>query len=177
LPHFINTGVASTTRVTWLWLAEQSGGVVGTWRTANSGSTWTKVETHEHPLGSAQIYQPNNSGVVYMAGVYSPLGWGVLRSVDYGQTWTHVGGPNNQMVVFGTSKNVYSMAGGAVGIGGVLDPAFQVSSQPGTGTWVMPGTPPGMTQGTAQISVTNDGTSNILVGAMWNNGVWRYIEP
>ena len=67
---FINTGNAATTRGTWLWLAPQSGGIYGTWRTANGGASWVQVDKNEHPHGSSQIYQPNNNGVVYMAGAY-----------------------------------------------------------------------------------------------------------
>jgi hypothetical protein len=174
---FINTGNASSTRGTWLWMAQQSGGVFGTWRTVNRGTNWVKVEKNEHPHGSAQIYQPDNNGVVYMAGAYSTLGWGVLKSTDYGQTWTHVGRGVNATVVVGTSKNLYSMFGYPVGIGGTNDIAFQVGAQPGTGVWTAIGNPPGMAQGPAQIAVVNDGTRTILVGAMWNSGLWRYIEP
>jgi hypothetical protein len=174
---FVNTGNATTTRGTWLWIAQQSGGSYGTWRTVNSGATWVQVDKNEHPVGASQIYQPDNSGVVYMAGAYSALGWGVLRSNNYGQTWTQVGMTNNETVVLGTSKNVYSMYGYPAGPGGSSNPSFEVASQPGTGTWVAPGTPAGLAQGSAQISVVNDGTHNVLVGAMWNSGVWRYIEP
>jgi hypothetical protein len=174
---FINTGNASTTLGTWLWMAQQSGGAHGTWRTANSGATWIQVDKNEHSDGAAQIYQPDSNGVVYMAGLYSVFGLGVLRSNDYGQTWTHVGITNNETVIVGTSKNVYAMYGVPVGPGGSSNPDFEVAFQPGNGTWVEPGTPAGLTQGSAQISVVNDGTHNILVGAMWDSGVWRYIEP
>jgi fibronectin type 3 domain-containing protein len=174
---FINTGNAATTRGTWLWIGEQSGGLNGTWRTADSGATWVQVDTNEHPLGAAQIFQPDSNGVVYMAGFSSILGQGVLRSVDYGQTWTHVGLTNNESVVFGTSKNVYAMFGFPAGPGGTFDPSFELAAQPGDGTWVAPGTPAGLTQGAAQISAVNDGSNNILVGAMWNSGLWRYVEP
>jgi hypothetical protein len=173
---FINTGSAVTTRGNWLWMGQPSGGTYGTWRTSNSGAAWAQVDKNEHG-GAPQIYQPDNSGVVYMAGTYSALGQGVLRSNDYGQTWAHVGLGSNEAVVFGTSKNVYAMYGFPVGAGGSNDPAFEVATQPGTGTWVAPGTPAGLTQGAAQVSVVNDGTHNVLVGAMWNNGVWRYLEP
>jgi fibronectin type 3 domain-containing protein len=174
---FINTGNAATTRGTWLWIGEQSGGLNGTWRTANSGATWVQVDMNEHPLGAAQIFQPDSNGVVFMAGSNSILGQGVLRSADYGQTWTHVGLTNNESVVFGTSKNVYAMFGFAAGPGGTFDSSFELAAQPGDGTWVAPGTPAGLTQGAAQISGVNDGSNNILVGAMWNSGLWRYIEP
>jgi len=174
---FINTGDAAATRGTWLWIGEQSGGVNGTWRTANRGATWVQVDTNEHPPGAAQIYQPDSNGVVFMAGSNSILGQGVLRSADYGQTWTHVGLTNNESVVIGTSKNVYSMFGFPAGPGGTFDSSFEVGAQPGNGTWVAPGTPAGLTQGAAHISAVNDGTNNVLIGAMWNSGLWRYIEP
>jgi fibronectin type 3 domain-containing protein len=174
---FINTGVASTTRGTWLWIAQQSGGNFGTWRTANAGTAWVEVDRNEHPLGAAQIYQPDKNGVVYMAGLYSALGTGVLRSADYGQTWAHVGLNNSETVVVATSKDVYSMYGIPVGPGGTTNPVFEVGAQPGNGTWVAPGTPSTLMQGAAQMSIVNDGTHNILLGAMWNSGVWQYIEP
>jgi hypothetical protein len=175
--YFVNTGTASSTRGTWLWLAQVSGGLYGTWRTANNGASWVHVDKNEHTAGAGQLYQPDNNGVIYMPGQYSDLGSGVLRSADYGQTWAHVGLPFAETVVFGTSKNVYAMFGVPIGPGGVSDPVFEAASQPGNGTWVKPGTPPALTQGSAQIIVVNDGTHNIFVGAMWNSGLWRYIEP
>ncbi|HEY2782431.1 MAG TPA: hypothetical protein VGI90_16735, partial [Steroidobacteraceae bacterium] len=72
---------------------------------------------------------------------------------------------------------VYSMFGFPAGPGGSFDPSFELAAQPGNGTWVAPGTPAGLTQGVAQISAVNDGSNNILVGAMWNSGLWRYVEP
>lgn len=173
---FIDTGTASTTRKTWLWMGD---GNVGTWRTTNGGvgGAWTHVDNIVH-FGNAQIYQPDKSGVVFIAGANSSLGSGVLRSTDYGQTWMPVGGNSLESVVVGTPKVVYSMRGFSVGIGGSVDPAFQLASQPGTGTWVTPSTPPALgLEGVAQITVVNDGTHNILLGAMWNSGVWRYVEP
>jgi hypothetical protein len=169
---FINTGNASTTRGNWLWMATQ-GGNYGTWLTADSGATWAQVDTNAHPAGSTQIYQPDNNGVVFMAGAGSALGSGVLRSTDYGHTWTHVGMTNNESVVIGTSKNLYAM----YGYPDAPPPSFELASAPGTGTWIAPNTPSGMVEGAVQMIVVNDGTHNILLGAMWESGVWRYIEP
>jgi hypothetical protein len=171
---FVNTGNSVTTRATWLWTGQPTGGAHGTWRTTNSGVNWVQVEKNE---GAAQIYQPDTNGVVFMAGVYSDLGSGVLRSKDYGQTWIHVGANTQEAVAFGTTKNVYSMYGFPSGPGNAIGNAFQVASQPGTGIWVAPGTPAGLTQGPAQIAVVNDGTHNIFWGAMYNAGLWRYVEP
>jgi photosystem II stability/assembly factor-like uncharacterized protein len=173
---FINTGSASSTRTTFLWIAQQSD-AYGTWRTADAGKRWTRVDKNEHPHGLSQIYQPDGRGVVYMAGAYSALGWGVLRSADYGQTWVHVGSMGNQAVVFGTQKNVYAMNSGAVGIGSTLDPSFELAAQPGDGSWTMPGTPKTLTIGAAQAALSHDGQHAIIVTANWSAGLWRYIEP
>jgi hypothetical protein len=83
----------------------------------------------------------------------------------------------SQAVVFGTENDVYAMSSGAVSLGTTLDPTFETSAAPGTGTWTMPGTPAGMTVGAAQAAVANDGTHDIIVTANWGAGIWRYIEP
>ncbi len=176
---FINTGNATTTRKTWLWLAQATGGVVGTWRTATGAANadWTRVQSNEHPAGISNIYQPDTNGTVYMVGLYSKEGFGVFRSPDYGQTWTHVGSTTLQeRVVFGTSKLVYAMMGNEV-TGTGSDPALQTAPPPGTGMWTNPKTPPEMTQGPLQAAVTSDGKSSILLLASWTSGRWRYVEP
>ncbi len=175
---FIDRGNSVDTRGTWLWNGDFGGGQ-GTWRTINSGAQWEKVDSLEH-FGNGQIYQPDAGGVVYMAGINSANGNGVLRSRDYGQTWSHVGLDKIQSVVLGTSKNLYSLAGFPVGPGGNSDPDFQLGAQPGTGTWVAPGaptTPATLKQGSAQLISINNGSNNILLSAMWNAGIWRYVEP
>ncbi len=175
--NFIDTGNAGTTRKTWLWIAQASGGIYGTWRTSDGGSTWTQVDTNEHIHGSSQIYQPAPGPIVYMAGAYSAYGWGVVRSADYGVTWAHEGMGEAQTIVVGTPKFVYSMHGGAAGVGQMVDPTLEMAPQPGTGTWTAPGTPMDMTQGPAQAAVTSDKTHEIIVTASWNAGLWRYLEP
>ncbi len=174
--YFINTGTAATTRGTWLWIGQQAGGAIGTWRTENSGESWVQVDRNEHS-GSVQIYQPDDNGVVYMPGTDSALGAGVLKSDDYGQTWTHVGKTNAESVVVGTAKNLYSMHGYPIGLSGSTQTSFEIAAQPGTGSWVGSNTPAALNEGISQIAVVNDGTHNILLGAMFNSGVWRYIEP
>jgi hypothetical protein len=174
---FIDTGDASTTRSTWLWVGPQTGGNLGTWRTIDGGTSWTQVDKNEHPHAFIEPYQPDTSGVLYMAGAYSALGWGVLRSTDYGQTWTHVGAQGNETIVFGTNRFVYAMYGWAAGPGQSVPPALQVAAQPGTGTWTMPATPGSMLQGPTFAIVTNDGTYDIIVTANFNSGLWRYVEP
>jgi hypothetical protein len=174
---FVNTGEAFSTRVTWLWMAQASGGTYGTWRTADGGKNWAQVDKNEHPHGGSQIYQPDSSGVVFMAGVYSALGWGVLRSVDYGSTWTHAGMTQSETVVIGTAKGVYAMYGWAIGEGQTVAPSLEVAALPATGAWSASPTPTAMTQGPAQVAVTSDGVHSILLAASFNAGLWRYVEP
>jgi sugar (pentulose or hexulose) kinase len=88
-----------------------------------------------------------------------------------------VGLTNNESVVIGTSNNVYAMFGFPAGPGGTFASSFELAAEPGTSTWFASATPSGLTQGAAQISAVNDGTNNILIGAMWNSGLWRYVEP
>jgi fibronectin type 3 domain-containing protein len=165
---FVNTGNATTTRKTWLWLGDFGSGF-GTWRTADSGATWTKVANNDY-VGAGQPYQPDNNGAIFLAGSA-----GILRSTDYGQNWSQVGANGAESIVFGTAKNIYAMYGYPLGPGATVPAAFQVAAQPGTGTWTTPSTP--MAQGPAQAAVTNNGANSILVGAMWNSGLWRYVEP
>ncbi len=171
---FINTGNAASTATTWLYSGQAAGGGVGTWRTANAGASWTKVDNNEHPHGQVQYYQPGN-GVVYMAGVYSDLGWGVLRSSDYGQTWTHVGSSANQAAVFGTPNRVYSMWSWACGHCNT-DPVAQSAPVPGISGWTAMTTPSNMTSGAAQAAVVYDGSRYVIVTANWLAGLWRYVE-
>lgn len=173
---FVDTGTASTTRNTWLYSPQGTGGLIGTWRTTNGGTTWKQVDKNEKEHSYYQIFQPDTNGVVYMAGIYSSLGFGVLRSTDYGQTWAHVGKAGNENIVFGTAKHIYAMDAYSSMNG-------EVGDAPGTGTWRAMATPwsgtspSGPIAGTVQAAVTNDGTYNIIVTANWNGGLWRYIEP
>jgi hypothetical protein len=172
---FINTGDSTTTAKTWLWTAQSTNGAVGTWRTSSGGATWVRVDTNEHPHGQMQIFQPDTSGVVYMAGVHSKHGMGVLRSTDFGQNWTHVGDAIDQSAVFGTPNKVYAMYSWACRLCN-LDPLLQIAPAPGTSQWARQPPPPGMKIGAAQAAVVFDGTRYIIVTANWNDGLWRYVE-
>ena len=112
-----------------------------------------------------------------MAGVYSSLGSGVLRSSDYGVTWTNEGQNAPEAVVFGTAKNVYAMYGWGIGAGQTVNPTLQVAAQPGSAGWTMPTTPSTMSQGPAESAVTSDGTHDVVLIANYNAGLWRFVEP
>lgn len=172
---FINTGNAPTTRMTLLYMAQGTGGLIGTWRTTNGGASWTRVESVEHNHGSGQIYQPDTSGVVFMAGPYGTQGWGVYRSIDYGVTWTHVGIAQNENIVFGTPSNVYSGTSGACQ-GACADPSLEHAAQPAISSWTTLPTPMGMINGPAQTATVFNGTNYIIISANWDGGIWRYVE-
>jgi hypothetical protein len=179
---FIDTGTAATSSQTWLWMDQGSGGVYGLWRTTNGGTAWTQVQTVEHPHGASQIYNAGG-GVIYVTGSYStPPGGGIqsanaiLRSTDYGVTWSTValGGGT---VVWGTPNNVYAAYSWAHGLGTTDPTNFVVAAQPGTGTWTSTPTPSGMVEGPAQVATSFDGSNYVFVGACWWAGLWRYVEP
>jgi len=168
---FLNTGTPSTTRTTWLWCMQASAPNIGTWKTTNSGGTWTKVDKNEHPHGNMQIFQPDTTGKVFMGGIDSDLGQGVLYSSDYGGTWTHEANPAFQGgTISGTPNNLYSFYGpGGVG------PAYQTAPYPdGLSGWTQPTVP--MTCGAAQLAAITDGRRWAVLAACWNQGLWRWIE-
>jgi hypothetical protein len=170
---FINTGDPTSTRRTWLWSAQGTGGAVGTWRTIDGGASWTKVDNNEHPHGNMQIFQPDTSGVLFMGGIYSALGWGVLRSTDYGATWTHVGANINSGTVFGTPSTVFSF----YGCGSACPDGYQTAPLPGTSSWTSPGAgaPPGIGGGANTAATVYDGKSWIIVTSNWQAGIWRWV--
>jgi hypothetical protein len=171
---FIDTGLAETTKATWIWTAEASPERrIGTWRTSDHGRTWKNVDTNEHPHGQMQIYQPNKSGLVLMPGANSRAG--VLRSTDFGETWTRVGIAMDQATVFGTPGRVYAMYAWACG-GCRLDPALQSAPEPAISEWARVTTPPEMAIGPAQAATIFDGTNHIVLTANWRGGLWRFVE-
>jgi hypothetical protein len=169
---FIDTGEPTTTRRTWLAIAQATGGNDGTWRTADGGASWKKVESNEHGHGQAQLFQ--TGGVVYMAGVYGTQGWGIYRSTDFAATWTHLGPSGGQNGAYGTGKYVYVQSGGA-NAGGIDQSQSQRAPLPGGTeftTWPVP-----VGNGPKHAAVTYDGTHYVVVTGNWLSGLHRYVEP
>ena len=172
---FIDTGNAATAARTWLWTGEWSQGRVGTWRTADGGNSWTRVDSSEHLHGQAQIYQPDTSGVIFMAGLSSGLGNGLLRSTDFGQTWKHVGINTEQAIVFGTPNRIFASFAWACADCD-LDPRIQSAPAPGVSGWERVPRPAGMAIGPAQTVTVFDGKNYVIISANWKAGLWRYVE-
>ena len=110
-----------------------------------------------------------------MAGIYSAKGWGVLRSSDYGQTWTHVGGAQGEASIFGTPNRVYTFWSWACGRCSE-NPNGQSAPTPGIAGWVPMPTPASMSMGPTAAAVVFDGQRYVIVTANWLSGLWRYVE-
>jgi hypothetical protein len=173
-PYFLDTGSASTTRQTWLAIAQNGGSVT---RTSDKGAHWSVpsgVNGLQHPHGNSQIFQSGTT--VFVGGVAGP-GQGVYRSTDLGVTFTRVdSGSAPQSNVWGTPKNVYSMYGWACDKCNIA-PNFEMAAQPGATGWASVATPDGPTMGPISIATTFDGSHYVFVGSMWASGLWRYVEP
>ncbi len=146
-----------------IYAASASGGV---WKTTNQGQSWTNCTDNKLPsLGCGSIaLDPNNPEIVYLGlgegmtgsgtGV-EPLGTGIYRSPDGGQTWNLLPGTGNGTMQFvvdirflGNSNTIVAAATG--GYGGVGAGLWK--SVDGGLTW----NPVGNTQGVAIWSVSVD---------------------
>jgi photosystem II stability/assembly factor-like uncharacterized protein len=172
-PFFIDTTAAATTRKTWLAIAQNGASAV---MTSDGGATWTipaGVRGLQHPHGNSQMFQSGST--LFLAGTGGP-GQGVYRSTDLGATWARVdSGQSPQAVVWGTPKNVYAMYAWACSNCN-LGTQFESAPQPGT-TWAKATVPAALVIGPNSLVVTSDGTHHIFVGLMWDQGLWRYVEP
>ena len=173
-PYFIDTGNAATTRRTWFAIAQNGASAV---MTSDGGASWTiptGIAGLQHPHGNSQIFQSGST--LFVAGTNGPQGQGVYRSADLGATWSRVdSGQTPEAVVWGTSKNVYAMYAWACS-NCDLGTQFEIAPQPGT-TWSTADAPAELVIGPNGVVVTSDGTHNVFVGLMWDQGLWRYVEP
>jgi hypothetical protein len=173
-PYFIDTGSAATTRKTWFALAQNGASAV---MTSDGGASWTipnGLTGLQHPHGNSQLYQ--NGATLFVAGLSGPEGQGVYRSTDAGASFMRVdSGQTPEALVWGTPKNVYAMYAWACA-GCDLGTQFEIAPQPGT-DWATATVPDELVIGPNSMVVTNDGTNSVFVGLMWDQGLWRYVEP
>jgi hypothetical protein len=173
-PYFIDTGNAATTRRTWLAIAQNGGSAV---MTTDKGTSWTipnGLAGLQHPHGNSQVFQ--SGSMLFVAGTGGPSGQGVYRSTDLGASWSRVdNGQTPEAVVWGTSKKIYAMYAWACS-GCDLGTQFEIAPQPGA-TWSTASVPRELLIGPNGVVVTSDGTRNIFVGLMWDQGLWRYVDP
>jgi photosystem II stability/assembly factor-like uncharacterized protein len=172
-PFFIDMGNAAATRTTWFAIG-QNGCSPG--RTTNGGATWTMpqgLDNLQHPHGNARIFQQGPN--LWVGGAYDFRGT-ILRSTDYGVTFTKVTTDEKpEALVWGTEKNVYAMYAWACSRCDV-QPNFGLAPLPGGTNWTYEATP-GLKIGPNSIAVANNGSHYVFVGLMWAEGLWRYVEP
>jgi hypothetical protein len=170
-PSFIDTGVAGTTRASWIAIAQNAGSPA---ITHDGGANWT-VPTGltglVHPHGNAQVFQ--RGATLFVPGEGGP-GNGVYRSTDFGGSFARVTDATKAAIVWGTPNHVYSMYSWSC-FGCTIDPNFMVGAANGD-TWNSPGVPEEMLMGADHVAVTTDGTHYIFVAAMRSTGIWRYVE-
>jgi len=173
-PFFVDAGGAANTRRTWFAIAQNGASAI---MTRDQGATWTipqGLAGLQHPHGNAQIFQSGQT--LFAAGLEGPAGQGIYRSADLGATWSRAdSGQRPEAVVWGTSKNVYAMYAWACS-NCDLGPNFEIAPQPGT-DWATADVPAELVIGPNGVVATSDGTRNIFVGLMWDQGLWRYVEP
>jgi hypothetical protein len=172
-PFFITSPDAATTRRTWFAIAQNGASAI---TTRDGGQTWTipkGLAGLQHPHGNAQMFQWDDT--LFVAGTNGP-GQGVYRSTDRGASWARVdSGQSPQAIVWGTAKNVYAMYAWACS-GCNLGTQFESAPQPGV-SWSKVAVPSELVMGPNSLVVTNDGTHSVFVGLMWDQGLWRYVEP
>jgi len=174
-PFFIDAGSATTTRQTWLAIAQDGGSVT---MTHDGGAHWTipnGIAGLQHPHGNSGIFQDGNT--LFVGGMQG-VGDGIYRSTDLGATFTRVS-TKGTGVVWGSPKNVYGMWSWACAHCTWDSPTQAlVAPQPGT-TWSNATTASinGLNWGPNSVATTSDGTHAIFVGSMWSSGLWRYVEP
>ncbi len=66
----------------------------GVWKTTNGGTNWNPMTDNAPLMGIGSIaIAPSNSSVVYAGTGNGDYGVGILKSTDYGNTWTLLPGP------------------------------------------------------------------------------------
>ncbi len=176
-PFFIEPSPAeaaggATISTTWLTQAQWGSGN-GMWRTIDSGATWTKVSTLEHSHGSAQLCKISPT-LMYIGGNPGPSNsQGIMKSTNYGVTWTSVYTTKPETGVIATPTKIYSSNGFA----GVTNPNLVSASRSSDTVWTpMPTVPAAITTGWKRAAVTTDGTNQIIVAGFRQSGLWRYVE-
>jgi hypothetical protein len=80
-----------------------------------------------------------------------------------------------EAVVWGTPKGIYAMYAWACS-GCNLGTSYEKAAPPGT-TWAAAQVPSELTIGPNSVAVSNDGQHAVFVAVMWDQGIWRYVEP
>jgi hypothetical protein len=131
-------------------------------RTADGGLTWNKAS--DLGICPLRICKVGNA-------IYS-MGGGVYKSTDTGATWKQLTGTWKTTTVIATATTLYTTNADANdGTAG-----FRHALLSNDNSWTNDPSPQGM-RGGFDMNVTFDGKNYILLGGMWETGIWRYVEP
>jgi hypothetical protein len=100
------------------------------------------------------------------------MGSGVYKSTNKGATWTQLGGTNATTTIVATATTLYTTNAN----NGATTAQFRHARITNDNTWVNDSSPQAM-RGGFDMTVTFDGSHYILLGGMWETGIWRYVEP
>jgi hypothetical protein len=158
-------------RTTWLVQGDYfSSG--NTLKTSNSGASWEVSGPMGHAHGGASLLNLGN-GELYLGGI--GVNQGIFHSLNSGDSWVRVPNSTDTSAMVATASRIYTSYGWAY-FKDPISPVLGHVDRTGN-TWIADPDPEGMTNGAVNLVVTNDGTHNIIVGAFYNAGIWRYVEP
>jgi photosystem II stability/assembly factor-like uncharacterized protein len=149
---------------TWILTTESQ----GTWRTADSGSSWSKVSDYTRAHGGSGLYQAKN-GVLYLG-----CNTRVIRSTDLGITWSDAGAPRTSdgyMSVMGDGNFIYTAFGNTGGSS--VGPVKYYYSPESDGTTWLPYNNQTFLNG--PINMIFDSQYGILYSSNWLGGVRKLV--
>jgi hypothetical protein len=149
---------------TWIVITQDT----GIWRSSDAGATWNRVSAFTKPHGGSSLYRAKN-GVFYLGGNNR-----VLRSGDFGTTWTDAGAPNNQdgyMGLVGDGNFIYTTTAntGTSTVG----PVQYYYSPESDGTKWKPYNAQTFSDG--PMSMTFDAQNGFVFSSNWNAGLWKLV--
>ncbi len=136
---------------TWLFGTQGA----GFWRTADAGTTWTRVSTNNMQHGGGTLYY-TATGTLYLSGTPN-----ILRSTDNGVTWTALAPSSGYSSVIGDGQHLYT--------GAYIGPmSYLTTLESNASAWTNLGTQQ-FINGPFQMAY--DSTGHILYAASWNAGL------
>ncbi len=149
---------------TWIVITQD----FGIWRSADAGGAWNKVSSFTKPHGGSSLYR-TKAGIFYLGGNNR-----ILRSEDFGATWSDAGAPTNRdgyMGLVGDGNYIYS-ASSNTGTSTVGPVSYYISSESDGLNW-KPYSSQKFDDG--PMSMTFDAQNNVVFSSNWNAGVWKLV--
>ncbi|MGO4684086.1 WD40/YVTN/BNR-like repeat-containing protein [Hyphomicrobium sp. 2TAF46] len=138
----------------------------GIWRSADSGVSWNKVSSFTKCHGGSGLYRSRN-GVVYLGGNNR-----LLRSEDFGLTWSDAGAPFTQdgyMGVVGDGTYIYT-ASANTGTSTTGPVKYYYSIETDGTSWKPYNS---QTFSDGPMSMTFDRQNGVVFSSNWGAGVWK----